>query len=59
MRLNERNWKLVRAINKELGIFQDKIIISEDEKKLRQKESLESSKNNAKYDYQYSTGTRR
>jgi hypothetical protein len=49
----------MKAINKELGIFQDKIIISDDEKKLRQKESLESSKNNAKYDYQYSTGSRR
>lgn len=53
MTLNEKNWLLVKAINKELNIFQDREVISDGEKKLRQKESVEKS-NTDKYECVYS-----
>lgn len=56
--LNQLNWERVKRINKELGIFQDQVILTDEKKSERQREYAELSKANAKYDYEYSVGSR-
>lgn len=54
--LNQLNWERVKKINKQLGIFQDQVVLTEEEKLQRQREYHELSKANAKYDHEYSVG---